>query len=932
LDINEREGEGSPLSGRAWRFANCDFDESRRQLFVDGHPVDLESKPFDVLYQLLLHAGEVVSKDELLESVWPGVAVVEGSLATAVSKLRKALGDNTQSVVLTVPRIGYRIGIPVRPQRASPPAQPELGYKVGDLVPRRAQWVMIRKLDVSLSSEVWLTEHSKTGERRVFKFAADGVRLRGLKREVTLARLLSESFGDGRHFVRVLEWNFDTLPYRLESEYGGADLNEWAEAQGGLRAISAATRLQILVDVAKAVAAAHEIGVLHRDLKPANILVSPKHAGSHDLPNDLAPNDGGWHVRVADFGSGALLEPARLSRLGITNLGFSGGENAESSLLTGTLIYMAPEVLEGRPPTALADVYALGVLLYQLVVGDFRKPLAPGWEADVSDPLLREDIAEAACGDPRRRLITAALLVNRLETNDKRRMVRKELEAERARAWQAEQRLARVRAQRPWAIAAVLGLAAGLVTALILYQNAARERNRASRQTAIAVSMNHFLASDLLGRSDPFQSGMSGETLLEAVRAASPDIDRQFRQEPEVAARLHQAVARSFDNRSDYSHARPEYEKAAALFASAGGALAGQQTLVQLQQAAMEARSYQEGSLPRARSLLAQAETGVPQLTELPIELPVWLASAKGMIALITNDAKQAAEMFQVAYDESKRMPSFNETDRLTFKQRVAFANVRLGNGARAERLFRELIEEFTRLQGADNPNVLRMRLNLAQAFMIQSRHKEAVAETTAIYPKYVERLGEDHELAIQVLSTRAESEGASGQWEAVVRDDLKVRELAVRKQGPLSFFAISAQSDAALAMCRAGHLDEGSRNAEQAWQSSTKAFGARAGLTGGAAHTLASCWIEMGKLAEAWALLQGIDVSAVTQLAGLKDWGANVELSEAEIAWRRGDPATARRLLKAAASVFSRDDAEPYQRHSLEKLQAALEPVAARE
>ena len=64
---------------------------------------------------------------------------------------------------------------------------------------------------------------------------------------------------------------------------------------------------------------------------------------------------------------------------------------------------MAPEVIAGEMPTQRSDVFALGVLVYQLVVGDLRRSIAPGWEADVGDELLCEDIALAAAANPERR-------------------------------------------------------------------------------------------------------------------------------------------------------------------------------------------------------------------------------------------------------------------------------------------------------------------------------------------------------------------------------------------------------------------------------------------------------------------------------------------------------------------------------------------------
>jgi len=101
MNFQGARGEVAQTSGRVWRFADFEFDELGRALRVKGRLVDLETKPLDILLQLLWHAGEVVTKEELLESVWPDVMVADGSLATAVSKLRKAMGDEEAAAVAT---------------------------------------------------------------------------------------------------------------------------------------------------------------------------------------------------------------------------------------------------------------------------------------------------------------------------------------------------------------------------------------------------------------------------------------------------------------------------------------------------------------------------------------------------------------------------------------------------------------------------------------------------------------------------------------------------------------------------------------------------------------------------------------------------------------------------------------------------------------
>jgi DNA-binding winged helix-turn-helix (wHTH) protein len=102
-------------SRRRWRFADAAFDEDSWTLSVDGVRASLEMKPLLLLRTLLLHAGSVVTKDDLLTAVWPEVTVVEASLTTAVMKLRRVLGEDPAggTIIETVRGVGYRLGVPV---------------------------------------------------------------------------------------------------------------------------------------------------------------------------------------------------------------------------------------------------------------------------------------------------------------------------------------------------------------------------------------------------------------------------------------------------------------------------------------------------------------------------------------------------------------------------------------------------------------------------------------------------------------------------------------------------------------------------------------------------------------------------------------------------------------------------------------------------
>lgn len=288
-----------------------------------------------------------------------------------------------------------------------------LGWRpaIGLEIPGRPRWRLERQLGTGAVGEVWLAAHEKTEARRVYKFCFQADRVRGLKREVTLLRLLKHQLGNRSDIAQLIDWEFEEAPYFLEEQYSEAgDMLEWARSRGGLDAVPLEVRLSIVAQIAEALAAAHGAGVLHRDLKPANVLVSGDSQSSEP------------HVSLTDFGIGLVVSREALAAPGVTIEGLTETLLASSSTSgAGTRLYVAPELIEGKPATPLSDVYSLGVILYQMVVGDFSRALAPGWEDDVDDPLLRADIADCVDGRPERRLAGPLELAERLRALGARR-------------------------------------------------------------------------------------------------------------------------------------------------------------------------------------------------------------------------------------------------------------------------------------------------------------------------------------------------------------------------------------------------------------------------------------------------------------------------------------------------------------------------------
>jgi len=290
----------------------------------------------------------------------------------------------------------------------SPDSEPVLGWRpaIGQAVPQ-SEWVLEEKLGEGDFGEVWVARNKKLNERRVFKFCFRADRVRSLKREVTIFRLLKERAGEHPNIVKVHDVYFDEPPFYIVMDYvEGKDLALWCEEQGGLDKIPYPVRLEIVIQVARALQAAHDAGVIHRDVKPSNILVCGK-AGSGEI-----------QVKLTDFGVGQIV--AREVLAGLTRMGFTQ-TMMEAGSQTGTQMYMAPELIAGEQVSTRSDTYSLGVVLYQMLVGNFRKPVTGDWQKRIADPLLREELGRCLTGDPQDRLSRVGELADALSGLERRR-------------------------------------------------------------------------------------------------------------------------------------------------------------------------------------------------------------------------------------------------------------------------------------------------------------------------------------------------------------------------------------------------------------------------------------------------------------------------------------------------------------------------------
>jgi len=740
----------------------------------------------------------------------------------------------------------------------SPPPWLQEPGDAADDPSRLGPYRVIRRLGRGGMGTVYLAEHRAEGFTR--EVAVKVVR-RGLDTDDVLARFRSER----QILARLTHPNIAALldvgamddgrPYLVVEHVAGVPLREWCEG----RALGLDERLRLMVEICDAVDHAHRHLVVHRDLKPGNVLVT-----AEGTP------------KLLDFGIAKILEPGGRAATGLTREG--------QRVLT--LGYASPEQIRGDPVTTAVDVYALGVILYEMIAGVHpvearleqprdqwsrgaveravteadppppgaaaargrsRPGGAPEGAGEVRiDHDLDTVVLKALAREPDERYPSAGALSDDL----RRYLAGFPVEA---RPSSALYRASRFTRRNPWLVTAVASALVILVasTALVAYQSSRilAESERVARERDKALEVRSFLLESFgaTGPDQPAGDAVTVRTLLDN-RAATVDAD--FADDPEMRAEMRMVLAEAYDRLGLHAQAEPLAREALELRRTLfGGPHADVATSLNL----LGWILHQSGRTDEAEPLLREAVT---------VGRRVFADRADERLARALNDlgvAREAVGAYEEAealYRESlaERREAVGPGDQAMAVTRSNLAVVlyRLGKMEEAVDAAEDALERFRAAFGPDHQRSTIVQSNLAAMRFEMNDYAGAEREHREILERRRRTLGPEHPqvaFSMTMLANDLIAQDRPEEAEPLVVEALAIQRSALGERHPDVASTVEVLGEIRLAR---GSPDEAVRHFEVALDLTREHRGDRHPDVAGTLGRIGKAHLEGGRLDEA--------------------------------------------------------------------------------
>ncbi|HKU17044.1 MAG TPA: serine/threonine-protein kinase [Steroidobacteraceae bacterium] len=660
----------------------------------------------------------------------------------------------------------------------------------------------------------------------------------------------------------------DGNPYLVMEYVHGEPLDRYCDRQQlGLR-----ERLQLFLDICSAVQYAHQNLVVHRDLKPANILVTVEGA-----------------PKLLDFGIAKLLEPGEAATsLALTRM--------NDRLLTPE--YASPEQILGRPVTTGSDVYALGVVLYELLTGlrpytvptsasqlelersicitDPLRPSAAVKRARESGPLEGQSeilaVAVARKLTPEKlqnrllgdidAIIMRALRkepqhrynsIEQLAADVRRFLTREPVQARQGNWLYYSQRFVRRHAFGVTAGAAfVLFIVAFGVAMSIQTQRVAAERDRAEQESETAGAVSNFMLT-IFNSAQPQESLGRPPTAKDLLDEAGRRIRGTLNQHPEVRARLLEAIGRSYRQQSLSDRAIPYLEDALQLREKIQDA-DGTQTASVLAELAIALRDT--GKLEESDRLLQRALSITRERDNERSLTHARLLTNLGRVELLAGRLAEAQKDFEESLQLLRQLTGPYDPEIAAVLMELSRVFTWNDNPQAAERAVREALSIFSATLPQEHPDRVLAESRLGEVLLLQSRFDEADPLFAKSLQLQIQLYGPESRQVADVLDSLGAIRRAQGRLkdaESFARRALAAHEAAMgANHKDTGYFCIAL----AVILAKREKYEEAEALARRALATLEKTVLPDHQYIASAEHVLGEVLLEENKLSEAEAAL----------------------------------------------------------------------------